>query len=540
MAAGEWDVVSQAPVNAGAWDVVAETAHKVPLSQRAIPSAQVSPEQARNRSVMLNAGNEAVAGIPDMFLNAPVNAWNLGKAAFGTAATAMGHPDLAPELTQPPNYARRGLEATGFIKPEWAPQTPDERLLAAGTQGAVGGGLGGVGGAALGATSGLLGQRVTEATGNPNWGTAAGMAVYPAANAAAGYGSRQVALADAIRKQKAPMTETLNEVRNAGYVTPPSEVNPGIVNWAMENIGGKAATRQEASVRNEATTNALARKGLGLPADAPLSDPALETLSSQRAQPYRDVAALPSLPSSNPHNFSISGGAVPAQVLDELKKTRFDATLHWREFNRAGSVDAYKAAQAADFKAADLEKTLENAADRAGRPDLVERLRGSRTDIAKIHDVSRALNTERGEVSALDLAKALNAGKPLTGELLTIAKMGNAYPKAVQRPQNVGSPDVSNLGTMVGGGAGAAIGALLGGPAEAGMGGMLGTAAIPSARILARKIMMSPGYQRSMATPNYNAGNVSQGLAQLPQTSQEQAALRSYLLAQQLRAQTGQ
>jgi hypothetical protein len=146
-----------------------------------------------NTSVVINAANKGMAALPDMILNAPNKVLNLGRAAVGTALTAAGKPDLAPELTPDPDYARRAMEAAGAIKPDIVPQGGMQRGLDAVTQGVVGGAMTAgasvpatVAGAVLGGVSGGAGQAATEATGNPAWGAVAGMAVPAAAAKIAG------------------------------------------------------------------------------------------------------------------------------------------------------------------------------------------------------------------------------------------------------------------------------------------------------------------------------------------------------------------
>lgn len=85
---------------------------------------------------------------------------------------------------------------------------------------------------------------------------------------------------------------TLQEGQQAGYVVPPSTVNPSFLNNRMESLAGKAAVGQEAAKRNQEITNALAVKELGLPKGTPLTERALTNFREQAAQPYRDVSAL--------------------------------------------------------------------------------------------------------------------------------------------------------------------------------------------------------------------------------------------------------
>jgi hypothetical protein len=100
-----------------------------------IPEAQPTPS---NLQVGINAANKGIAGVPDFLLNTPNSLINLGKAAYGTAATALGRSDLAPELTENPDYARKAMSAMGFIKPQFEPVTTGQRILDIGVQGAVG------------------------------------------------------------------------------------------------------------------------------------------------------------------------------------------------------------------------------------------------------------------------------------------------------------------------------------------------------------------------------------------------------------------
>lgn len=154
------------------------------LDQPNLPPGFVLDSPPSNTAVAQNAANKGIAGIPDMFLNAPTNLLNLGKAGFGAAATALGRPDIAPELSENPDLVRRAMEATGLIKPDVVPQGTAQRALDTVVQGAVGGGLTGgasiprvVAGAGLGAMSSSAGGIVGAAGGSPAAQAAASLAV---------------------------------------------------------------------------------------------------------------------------------------------------------------------------------------------------------------------------------------------------------------------------------------------------------------------------------------------------------------------------
>lgn len=506
-----------------------------------IASAFQTP-QTRLGAVVQNSAREAVAGFPDMFLNAPTNLYNLGKAAYGTAATAMGHPDLAPDLTEPPDFVRGAFQKRGWIKPQAEPQTTGERYLAAGTTGAVAGAPGGLPGMLVGAGSNIVGQGVSDLTGSNIAGIAANLLTAKAGNMASNYGSKQLALADELRKQKAPLTDTMNEVRNAGYVMPPSMTNPTVYNRIMEGLGGKAATEQDASMANDATTAALVRNQLRAPSSMGITEQSLGQLADERAQIYRDVAALPSLPPKNIGTFTTPDANLPmtgkqpqspSAALEKLRSVRLDAKDYWREFQKNGSVDARNKYVELSSRAAALEGSIEKAAVAAGHPEMVDQLRAARTDIAQIHDVERALNTDRGEVSAIDLARARDKGVPLSGDLLTAAKMGNAFHKAIKRPEQIGSPGVNNLVSTLAAATGGGIGAAAGNAPGAFLGAALGAVTVPAAQLAMRKLLLSGPYQRKFGTPSYNANLPAQAAANIPFTRADEALLRAYLFSQQ-------
>ena len=130
----------------------------LPPAQASFGPSPITPGQQRNRDVAGNAAKEAVAGFADMFGNAPTNAYNLGKAVVGTGAAAMGRPDMAPEMTTPPDIMRNTFLKQGWINPQDAPQDTGEKYLSAATQGATAGAPGGIPGMALGAAGNVNGQ----------------------------------------------------------------------------------------------------------------------------------------------------------------------------------------------------------------------------------------------------------------------------------------------------------------------------------------------------------------------------------------------
>jgi len=69
----------------------------------------------------INAIPKGAAGFVDSILNTPENLANLGKMAYGTAATALGRPDLAPDVHSPNNFVGNAGRKVGLIREEAEP-----------------------------------------------------------------------------------------------------------------------------------------------------------------------------------------------------------------------------------------------------------------------------------------------------------------------------------------------------------------------------------------------------------------------------------
>ena len=105
--------------------------------QAELPSARKPPPTLE---VVTSAPYKSVAGAADMFLTAPQNVINLAKMGFGTAATAAGYPELAPEVTAPRQPVAETFRRMGLIKPT-ENMTTGQRLLDVGLQAATGGAI---------------------------------------------------------------------------------------------------------------------------------------------------------------------------------------------------------------------------------------------------------------------------------------------------------------------------------------------------------------------------------------------------------------
>lgn len=240
-----------------------------------------------------------------------------------------------------------------------------------------------------------------------------------------------------------------------GYVIPPSDIQPqGPIIEALGGLSGKIKTAQTASAKNQVVTDALARKAVGLSPDEALTRDVLKGIRDQAGQAYDAFKTVGTVQADAAYNAALDGveqtlkGATksfPGLKSDEvgnlvktMRQPQFDASdaIDATKVLRGLSEDAYGAGNKTLAKAyRKVSDALEDALDRhlqATAPDAVQQFRDARKLIAKTYTVEKALNSETGQVSAQVLAAQLKRGKPLSDELLTIAKVGDAFKPAMQ------------------------------------------------------------------------------------------------------------
>lgn len=343
--------------------------------------------------------------------------------------------------------------------------------------------------AAIGAGAGAVGQVAGQKLGQYLQGRASNLATEAATKEA----------------QNSVRDATLKAGQQAGYVVPPSAVNPSWINKRLESLAGKAAVGQEAAVRNQDVTNALARKSVGLPDSAPVTEKALEGLRASAGKAYQEVGAI---------------SPIAKQDLEALKQARFDANAQFKFYNRTGDPEVLKKAKEARELVNLLEQSLENEAKAAGRSDLIPALVEARKQIAKTYDLGRAVNVGDGSVSAPVLGRLLDKGRPLTEELATVGKMQQAFPSYMREGAAIPTPGVSKSEAL------AAALLAVGGSAA---GGPLGAAAgaLPLLSGPARSLVLSKPYQAMMASQSYSPGMLTQSAAKALPPERAAALLRS-------------
>ncbi len=299
----------------------------------------------------------------------------------------------------------------------------------------------------------------------------------------------------------------IKQFREDGFVMPPSQINPSIKNTTVESVGGKAATADSASMKNQKNFNRIAAEditnaandvGITVPKDKVLSDSALGGILIEAGKFYQKVkdhremivadntylngvknlagdfqeaaAQFPDIV-KNPQIESLIKGLqvtemTPTAAVQLSKTLRKKSTANLKSFNDQEKIDLGYAQRTAANLVEDLVASNLNT---SGNAQLANDWSSARTLIAKVHDVKSVL-TERGNVDAVALARLQDKGKPLGGGLEKIANFASAFGKAARTPEKIGSPVSKSqaiasalLGTVGGfstGGPGAALGAL--------------------------------------------------------------------------------
>lgn len=484
--------------------------------------------------VAMNAANKGIGGLVDMVLNTPANIINLGKAAVGAPLAAAGRPDLAPEPTSPPNYGRRAMESMGFTDPANEPQTGPQRVLDASVQGGVqmaanpaAGMRGLVANALLGAAGGGSAQGAREAGLPEPVAQSIGMAVGAAPAAGRGYARDQVERALERQGAKSVEDATLAAGREKGLGVPVSETNPSWITNRVEGVAGKAAVKQEQTIRNQETVNKLANEDLGFPAGTAITEAKLAAYRTKESQPYREVAAL---------------SPTAASALEELKTARANANDWWKAYGRSAHPDDKAKATKYSQEAETYHQMIEAEAKAAGRPELIPELTAARQAIAKSYDYERALNLGSGDISAPVLGRAYDKGAPLSGNAKVIADFQQAFPRYMGEAASTPQPGVSKVQMVASallGGGGATLGHHLGGgPGAMAAGGALG-AALPLLDAPTRALVVSKPYQQLMGKPNYSPGMTAKAVNSFP-GGMDADTLRAVLMARAIAERNAQ
>lgn len=256
---------------------------------------------------------------------------------------------------------------------------------------------------------------------------------------------------------------TLQAANKEGLAVPPSTTNPTVTNKLLESLGGKVATAQDASMRNEAGINALANRAIGRVGNE-IADDALSSVRTAAAEAYKPLRGIGTMRADSQYTKALEKIAAPyakaskdfpgisksadeiLSAVNSVKKQSFDsdsavdAIAIFREnADKAYATGdkalgkAYKAIASAMEDA--IERSLSRRGEEAGT--ILKDFRSARELIAKTYSIEGA--KVGGSASATKLATQLAKQKPLSGELKLAAQFGRDFPKASQLVRDSGS-----------------------------------------------------------------------------------------------------
>lgn len=454
-----------------------DTAPTQAEAEQIFASAKASPKQRPPHATLKGTGrDEGLRGMGGMMADIAIEGV---PATVGAVVGAPAGPiGAAAGAAIGGILGNIGAQSRRILADEQAPEFKTGQILASGVTNAVP--LGAIARPTLGvlakeaviqAAAGGAGKTLETLVDEerlPGGGEIAASTLLPAAGGATG-AKLAGKNADLLGKTE---RATLEAAKREGYVVTPSSVSDSSVNRRLESIAGKAAVGQAAAIQNQEVTNKLAKQALGLPDTAELTMATLRKIRDDEALPYKQIeqmagqakadldrliAQVEQQAGGDRHQLAVLMAspqvntrmkpllAESAADIDALREARNEATRQFAAYRQNASPEALEKARAASELADTLENRIDMAVQSVGDPDLLQRLRNARTRIAKTYDVERALNIGNAEVAAPIIARQLDKGRPLTGELETIGKFTEAFPSVMREGSKVPTPGVSKV-----------------------------------------------------------------------------------------------
>jgi len=302
-----------------------------------------------------------------------------------------------------------------------------------------------------------------------------------------------------------------------GGVNDPRIVNPNRMTRAVQSMAGESdeATRM---IREINTTKAgeVARREVGIPADAPFSLDVLKARSQEIKTVYSEIKSVN------------RNAEIWVERVDDARDVMRKTWRIWKEAkdsNKGTTPALLERAKKSTAKVQELENDLDAILVKAKRPDLSQRLGEARPQLSKIAVLEQAV--EPGlrtlDISVLgDLQKA--APSLLTDDLALLARIYNIQEGAFEATKAIQASgrNMRNVGAGLGGSAGASAGYLVGGPAGAGIGAAAGavagagvgkmTSGLASRALTGQGGGIAGAFQRGLSTPQYQT-NVPSNLS---------------------------
>jgi hypothetical protein len=324
---------------------------------------------------------------------------------------------------------------------------------------------------------------------------------------------------------------TLRAAQQEGYVVTPGSVSPTVKNIITERMAGKTHIEQLASMQNQTVTDKLARRAAGLPENAPLTSATMQDIRkaeyTKGYEPIKQIGEITTDPAFLDDLIAVEGkyagagasfpGAVPEEVTRLIKNftvdkfSSKDAIEVTRTLRDQAKGNFRKGDDALAKAQIDVSNALENQIERSlaasnstKAADMLEQFRLSRQRMAVSHTIEDAIKEGSGSVIAAKLARDIQSGKYVSGDIKTIAEFSNVFPRVSQTTSQIGTPGAGTMmGRGLGGAAGMGAGFLVGGVPGASVGGAIGAFAPEMVSAGMRNYMLSNTGQRNML-PNYS------------------------------------
>jgi hypothetical protein len=322
-------------------------------------------------------------------------------------------------------------------------------------------------------------------------------------------------------------------------------------------MAGKTHLEQLASVQNQAVTDRLARRAVGMPQNTPLTSAAMQDIrKAEYNKGYAPIEKLGEIKTDPTFlddliniegNYTGPSASFPGGVPDAVSKLIKNYTVDKFDAKDAVKVSRQLRSEASDnFRKGDsalakaqtavsnsLENQIERSLSSTNQPNankLLEQFRLSRQRMAVSHSIEDAIKEGSGSVIAAKLARDIQSGKYVSGDIKTIAEFSNVFPRVTQTPSQIGAPGAGTMmGRAVGGGLGAAIGGMVGGTTGAMYGA--GAALAPELTSAAMRNYLLSGGAQNRLIPSYKT---------LPMRLTSDQAAQNALRAQQLNQQREQ
>lgn len=251
--------------------------------------------------------------------------------------------------------------------------------------------------------------------------------------------------------------------RAAGLKLTPTQANAGVLGRAIESLTGSAKLERVVSKANAVTVDNGVKQDLGLPANAPLNDATLQAAKIPHNAVYNAVSKVGNVPVDDEFRADIAGinnrtGAgsfgfdVPPTIsklqegygsldnfdagdaVQKIRQLRKDGRTNLKIYDPEKNALGQAQVQVANAIENQLDRHIQSGAfqgpDGQIAPDLVDQWRNARVQLAKIHSAEDALDA--GHISTADLARQLNKGVPLSGNMRTFAEAHGNFDRSLQ------------------------------------------------------------------------------------------------------------